>query len=333
MKKNHWLFLLFIFVVSGTSMAQPVLTAAATNPITGDVFHIVSSVYSGTVSPSGANVVWNFSSLAASGNYTRGEVMPASTPYSSVFPLATLCDTIGSNFDYYLTNSSSFLSLGRKSLSNNSTIYSNSMTLMIYPFTYGSSFTDSFAGIQTIGPSVYNQSGIVTTTAESWGTVTTPTATFYNALRVRQNIHYVQTIGATTYQTFSGSAYFWYVAGVHQPVLSILSDTVNGSPVAMCQYLSGAVGISEENEMGITTNLFPNPATNSITLEYVLKTANSIEISIVNSLGEKIISKRMATQPVGEYSEIFNLQGISKGIYFAEVTAGNSTSRKRFVKQ
>ena len=86
-------------------------------------------------------------------------------------------------------------------------------------------------------------------------------------------------------------------------------------------------GISEINHQS-TLNLYPNPATDNITINYTT-TSKNYTINIYNAMGslvKTISSKNTAVNTI-------NIGELSSGIYLLNITDGNNVSTKRFVKE
>ena len=125
----------------------------------------------------------------------------------------------------------------------------------------------------------------------------------------------------------------------------IMSDNItvnNGGYVTfhVSPYLQGMTGtyllsininrITGINELSDNNNLFeiyPNPATDKITIE----TNNQIEsynLEILNTLGQVVLNKKIANS-----IEQVDLSGQAAGVYFVKVQTGNNTIVKKIIKQ
>ena len=68
------------------------------------------------------------------------------------------------------------------------------------------------------------------------------------------------------------------------------------------------------NEL-LTSRNFPNPFNSSTTIKYELKNQARVELTIYNSIGEKIATLVNQKQPAGYHSAIFNANTLKSGIY------------------
>ena len=107
---------------------------------------------------SGANQSWNFAAAVPNGGTTtQNYVNAAGTPYASFYPTATVAldasNGSGSSYGYYQTTSNSTQLLGFYMTDCNNHYnfnYADPQTVLTYPFTYNSPFTDLFARVLTV---------------------------------------------------------------------------------------------------------------------------------------------------------------------------------------
>ena len=80
-------------------------------------------------------------------------------------------------------------------------------------------------------------------------------------------------------------------------------------------------------------SVFPNPATDAITIMSNIFTADnpaSRQITIYNSMGERIIHKTLDFYPTEDYH--INISGLSPGIYYLQLSSANAMVTTSFVK-
>ncbi|MEO8147617.1 MAG: T9SS type A sorting domain-containing protein [Bacteroidia bacterium] len=81
-----------------------------------------------------------------------------------------------------------------------------------------------------------------------------------------------------------------------------------------------------------TINIYPNPATDEITISYNFKNASHIKIELYNSIGEKIKVLVDEKYQVAENPQGFkNLAGLGKGIYLVKVSDDENVFVKKLV--
>lgn len=76
-----------------------------------------------------------------------------------------------------------------------------------------------------------------------------------------------------------------------------------------------------------TISIYPNPATDAITISYNFKNASTIKIELYNSIGEKIKVLNFGKTLVGFQT----LRGLSKGIYFVKVMVDEKVLVKKLM--
>ncbi|HNW97185.1 MAG TPA: T9SS type A sorting domain-containing protein [Bacteroidales bacterium] len=144
----------------------------------------------------GGNQVWDFSALQADTTITIHFVDPATTgSLSSNFPQANICAVINDSINPYLKSTSSSVQLlgATGDLVGNGVIaavvYSNTETMLTFPTTFNTSFTDTsyfnqkiYYGKTYLGLNVDTvrqvEHNYITSTIDAWGTVITPDGSF-----------------------------------------------------------------------------------------------------------------------------------------------------------
>ena len=80
-------------------------------------------------------------------------------------------------------------------------------------------------------------------------------------------------------------------------------------------------------------NAYPNPASNDVTIAFDLKARKDVKISLVNLLGQEVISIANDNFSAGNNEVKFNVGNLSAGVYFYTMTVdGISQSQKIMIK-
>jgi len=92
---------------------------------------------------------------------------------------------------------------------------------------------------------------------------------------------------------------------------------------------TGVIEISDDQKL----NIYPNPFTNQFTLDYKIKSASNVKISIFNAFGQQIVvlednSSKMA----GSHSLIFNASNLKQGIYYCKIETENYYLVKKIIR-
>jgi hypothetical protein len=319
---KYLLITLFAFGINAN--AQPVLTAGNANPVIGDAFHWVLANNQASPGATGANQTWNFSSLVTSNVWRDTVVYPASAIHGSDFPTSDVSIFIqNAYYTFFQTEIDSFVFKGAGSYSWEK-INSNPEIYLTYPFTYNSTFTDSYAASENNGGTIISITGTVTVTGDGYGTLQLPYETFTDVLRIKMIENEVQTISGNP-TNVTRTKYLWYMSGMHQPILAMTYLSAYGT--YSTQYLSGiTVGINEYENLNDIA-IFPNPANDNITIENNSQINNG-SISIYNIQGQMLIQ-----QPLQLNKTEINISNFAKGIYILKFECNDGFAVKKFVKK
>ncbi len=107
-------------------------------------------------------------------------------------------------------------------------------------------------------------------------------------------------------------------------------ETVNGT--------QDSIGSNNEVcEKGFKNELFlkvyPNPADDYLTLEYVLPSDGELSISIYNGLGQRMIPEIINNSQEGYYSSRLNISSLTPGIYFYSFIHKGVERQGKFIKK
>ena len=93
----------------------------------------------------------------------------------------------------------------------------------------------------------------------------------------------------------------------------------------------GAVGIQEQSSNTIIQlDLYPNPATSTITIQFSEAIKETTSIEIKNMLGQTIKNLQLQT---GSQQQEIDVSGLSNGLYFVQCQSKGILISKKFVKQ
>lgn len=91
------------------------------------------------------------------------------------------------------------------------------------------------------------------------------------------------------------------------------------------------VGIEEVTGSALSLNLFPNPATNVLTIEYNLLKPESISFSIMDVSGKVIEMSDNVKKGIGQQTTTVNTTHYTNGIYFIRMKIGEEYFTKKIV--
>jgi len=106
-------------------------------------------------------------------------------------------------------------------------------------------------------------------------------------------------------------------------------DLLVGSMVAAAENGSfpapPPVGIKNYIEINSSVSIYPNPATDNVTISFTA-TNKLAEVKLYDITGKQLLNKTVDAN-VGSYK--MNLSELNRGIYFVQVTIGNTTTTKK----
>jgi hypothetical protein len=322
------------------SNAQPVMDSEQLPPV--DTWLSVELMNAVGISPGpvGPNQVWDFSDYEANGT-TEYLSFPAveSSPFYANYPQANRVSlrelpTGLTEWKYYqqTTNALTQLGLVKEYVMGTNPIryeFTNSGTSYTFPAGIDSSLTDNYRIYSNtsmgLAYTAYYESGTTSYMVDGYGTLTTPSGTYPNTLRIKHR----KTIVDSTFNTMpfgppsleikytSGTRYEWlrFDAGFAIPVWSIEMDTLGtpGSTVTYQVRVSQAnIGLpsttkTEENDK--TLVLFPNPATDKVLL--MLK--KDAQVSVIDQNG-RVVQKQYL-EIVGNALPQLDVSKLPVGLY------------------
>lgn len=207
--KKIYTFLVTLSVVY-QGHAQLTLTKNSHEPTIGDIVKQIE-FDSTTALPkaTGLNKTWDFSTLLLSQGTTastRTVVAASTVPSASLYPGATHAEGAGFGiYSFYKSVSGPTQRFEYLGFFGGTTVafnYTNAMTQMTWPMSYGGSFSDTYAGSFSASPFVGKISGSIVTTATGTGTLKLPGGlVFTNVLQITSTITSVTSITSPTVTT------------------------------------------------------------------------------------------------------------------------------------
>jgi len=94
-------------------------------------------------------------------------------------------------------------------------------------------------------------------------------------------------------------------------------------------YVPNNIGLEELSNIS-KLEVYPNPATNTVSLSFIAKENGEFHISVKNVLGETVLEESIHTNS-GDFRKTFNISQLNSGIYFFEVSQGDRKNVEKFV--
>lgn len=86
----------------------------------------------------------------------------------------------------------------------------------------------------------------------------------------------------------------------------------------------------EENSSFENLSVFPNPASETLTITFTMEQNESVGLRLISVTGE-VVYEEQATDYSGTYINTINLSDLAKGVYFLNMTGDNGTMNKKIV--
>lgn len=102
-----------------------------------------------------------------------------------------------------------------------------------------------------------------------------------------------------------------------------MTGTISVSPKTGIKEISGLA-----NTFALSQN-YPNPFNPATQIRFSIPAAGFVNLSVFDFSGRKVAELVNGTNPAGEFSVDFNATGLSSGVYFYRLTAGNFTEVKK----
>ena len=141
-------------------------------------------------------------------------------------------------------------------------------------------------------------------------------------------ITYTNAISAVVKENFA-LMYIWYK---DQP---LLAEGETREVTFTCNRI--ATGIDEQEPLRKTPDKFilsqnyPNPFNPGTTISYQLTAVSQVELTIYNTLGQRVRTLVNKRQQAGTHTVTFNAQGLSSGVYFYQLKANGSTQIRKMI--
>jgi len=338
MKKNYALIILMALITSPV-FSQITITYDGNCPQIGDVFF--QSYFNEQIDPgpSGENQNWVFSTVNIFETGIYEAMDPSETPFGNIFTESNIAYNIDNqeSFNYGYNTSAESVNNGTGFNSKDQLIihYTNPSTLMIYPFSYNNTFSDTYFGSYTFEGLETHESGTSNVVADGWGSIITPAATYNNVLRVKTEREHIDSVfmeDMFLYATITNYTDFaWYAPNIKSPVFAITLSNCTG----VCDTV-GYYTTSTQQVVNIENNIedfkvYPNPASDKILLSFSTHKTGKITISVVDLTGKEILQYQKNLILNGLQSFDLSLNKLENGLYFVKIDDGNSASSKKII--
>lgn len=331
--------------------SQPVLTAATSVPPAGYKVRTLNSdmVMMSAAGASGANQSWDISAITFdqqidSLNFRTCGSTDDCGRYSGATILGVRPQVNGLATNYYMATTTALSLRGNKdSVSGQSFhhIYSNPLDVLRFPMTYQSAFVDSFAVFDTAtnGTRNHYRKGVDSVLADGWGTLTTPSGTFTNTLRIKETGHLQDStrdnFGNPVVTRSEYTVYRWHDAAhafalAQSAEFNFGSNTI-GSFVSYADVPGTATAVPAL-QYSLPVTLSPNPAHSTVSLA-IASSIGGASVTITDMTGRGVYSGFVPSMAIANASVTLDVRHWVPGIYAVLIQAdGLSTTQKLIIR-
>lgn len=150
-----------------------------------------------------------------------------------------------------------------------------------------------------------------------------PTDDFANPVVEEKGI--TDTTYHLTKQLVSSTNYFWRVRTVG------MSGAGSWS-VIRSFWSADYSGVTGDSEANRRLSIYPNPTDLQLNISYQTEGLENIELSVYNSIGQKVMDIENSWFGNGEYQKSVNINSLNEGTYFLRLSNGKHTTSKSFTK-
>ena len=337
--KTTLLLIASLILFTFSSVAQPEVTLEDFTPEYGTQIGHRSTGFVDQ-GPGGENLFWDFSDLPNSDSIIYTVVDPDTQINASMYTnsthhydISTCCDE-----NYYVRYADDTVQIiGFDGVPPPPVTYANYETILVFPLTYLSSFSDESQYL--VGDvSFYGQSEIYEASVDAYGTLVLPTGTFENVLRVKFEVTLSETFaGGQTSSTeeFAVTRWMYVSSEVPQPLATFSQklDSTNAVVSSGGEIYDPAIFPSvEEKESGqFSFSVFPSPADEFVNVSVEAEKVMKVRIELKSAVGRTVaeFGERQLSRANNEVS--LQLPELSSGIYFLQMTGKGGSVVERIV--
>ena len=359
MEKKYLLPLTFFFLAPFLSLNAQITITQSDMPNLNDTLRVSITNKIDTLNnpdSTGANYVWNYSSLVPKSQDVEHFILASSTgypffPFISSYGYKTNKIDTTNRVDFFKKSATCYRQVGYGQKINAlpaPVIYSPTDTIYNFPLNFGDMDScNSGYGLPIPGIGYFGQNTKRVNNVDGWGTLTTPYGTF-QTLRIKSTLYRVDTIYFDTLH-FGISIplpvqyeYKWLGQGEKIPLLLIVANVVGGNPVVsnVMYRDSMRAGVVQVNVQELQSsifnfNVYPNPSNDFVFISYSLDKSENVLLELFDLSGRKVSDVFNKKQSDGQHIEMINLKEkeLTSGIYFLRMTVGSKTQNSKIVIQ
>jgi hypothetical protein len=127
------------------------------------------------------------------------------------------------------------------------------------------------------------------------------------------------------HETINLTAY----ANNHDVLIRFKGVSASGNDVYVDNInVAAPTGITEETNVS-SVSVYPNPMTNNATVDFTLTDASKVSITLVNALGQAVITSELGNLSTGAHNYSLNTESIRAGLYFLTIKTSTGVITKK----
>jgi hypothetical protein len=203
---------------------------------------------------------------------------------------------------------------------------SNPASYLPFPCTFQSSWEDDFAGAIDLMGFPLSVMGNVIGIADGYGTLVLPEGTVNDVLRVRRITTTMIDVTGFGSGELEENAFAFYRVGLGMPILEIASTAGELPLLGPLEFQNlkwvdvTTVGIEDLFSDDIGVEVFPNPATDNVQVNFGLAGGRTVAIELFDINGRQVRSLGMNTGNSGMHTGFVDVGGLSSGVYMLRIT-------------
>ncbi|MGV3637490.1 MAG: T9SS type A sorting domain-containing protein [Flavobacteriales bacterium] len=319
--------------IAFAAFAQPTIPSGNSSFLPGETYTLHQGDYFTPPATGVANATWDHSDFTILSTVEDAWVAP--TPTAPAGP--TVSEMLGPGvYGHYKATPTTFEQMGLTTPQATLSC-SNGITVIGYPFTFGSEVNDTYVCSGSNAGENFNRTGTIDLNGASWGTLVLPYGTFTNVLMIDLEQHHEDVFVSDpefpiAYNAFSQ---LFVKPGVKHPLLANYEVyTVPGQLFFYSRMLDGGdVGVEEALRNTIGLDLLPNPARGQV--EVIFGTgASQSTLKVIDVTGKVCLQRTRGGQGAGIQREVLDLSTLPSGAYSVRITdATGAMGTKRLIVQ
>ena len=221
---------------------------------------------------------------------------------------------------------------------------------MTFPFGYGNSYVDPYAGTFTLQAATTNGYGNATVNADAWGQLQLPFGLNIDSVLRVKTVEYLITdtifipFPPVTINPVEVRATYinYYKPSISKfPLLSYITgsitqdgNVIDSNKTFLCQYPLFVVGVEEVTANIKEFEIYPNPSNKeTVTISLDLENNSVLQIELLNNLGQKVETIVNNASFSGKNQFEINTASLSEGVYIVNVQIDGSNVTKKLIVQ